>query len=328
MWSAVLLTAVAIAPTPAAAKSPPSSSPAVVPRQPVSLAVGPDGDLYLADAGREQILRRLPNGRFVVVAGTGVAPGSLAIAANGTVYFAQEGRSKSTVVRAAEPNGTISTVVGNDPNCAAVPPSSHSIPAQSADLSGASLTIGSGGALELSTTVCPNVLHLGGFLRLTSSGELVRTHADSIPHTSGYCSGGVAGHGFIAFGCASGAGRGPRLMIVRSNGSIESYPDSGSQPNDMAASDGTVVAIHNGAVVRIGAHGLETIATQPRLARLASGTALRMGDNGIAIDRHGNVYVNQDFLVRGRGCVDVIAEIDPGKNLRTLWHSAPSRSCY
>lgn len=328
MSCAVLLSAVAIAVAPAAAASRPATRPTVTPKQPVSLAVGPHGDLYVADAAREQILRRLPSGRFVVVARTGVAPGSLAIAPNGTVYFAQEGRTKGTVVRAVEPNGEISTVVGGDPNCAAVPAGALSIPAQSALLSGASLTIGSGGRLELSTTVCPNVLRLGGFLRLTASGKLVPTPADSIPHASGYCGGGVAGRGFIAFGCDSGAGRGPRLMIVRANGSIENYPDAGSQPNDMSASSGTVVAIHNGAVVRIHAHGLETIATLRRLAELVSGNALRMGDNGIAIDRRGNVYVNQDFLVAHRGCTDVIVEIDPNGHMRMLWRSPATRSCY
>ena len=330
--------------------SPPAAGSTVVPKQPIALAVGPNGELYVADAGREQILRRLPNGRFVVAAGTGIPgytgdggratraelnePDSLTVAANGAVYFVQAGRTKTnsglmnSVVREVEPNGMISTVVGQDPNCAVVPASSLSVPASSAELSGASLTIGSSGSLDLATTVCPNVLHLGGFLRLTSSGELVQTPADSIPETSGYCSGGIAGPGFVAFGCVSGAGRGPRLMILRSNGSIENYPDIGSQPNDMSASNGVVVAIHNGAVVRVGANGLETIATPRQLAKLVSGAALHMGDNGIAIDRHGNVYVDQDLPVVHRGCADVIVEIDPNRHMRTLWHSTLTRSCY
>ncbi len=43
----------------------------VTPRTPASLAVGPNGDLYVLDAGRDQILRRTRDGRFQVVAGTG-----------------------------------------------------------------------------------------------------------------------------------------------------------------------------------------------------------------------------------------------------------------
>ena len=334
---------------PDSSSSPPATGSAVVPKQPIALAVGPSGELYVADAGREQILRRLPNGRFVVAAGTGVpgytgdggratqaeldGPASLAVAANGAVYFVQAGRTMvssglNSIVREVKPNGTITTIIGQAPNCAAVPASARSVPAGSAELSGAVLTIVSGGGLNLSTTVCPNVLHLGSFLRLTQSGELVQTPAGSVPDTSGYCGPEIAGPGFIAFGCISGARRGPRLMIVRANGSTRNYPDTGSQPDDMAASNGTVVAIHNGAVVRIRANSLHAIATQRQLTKLVSGRALHMGDNGIAIDRYGRVYVNQDYLVAHRGCTDVITEIAPNRHMRTLWQSALTRSCY
>jgi hypothetical protein len=41
--------------------------------------------------------------------------------------------------------------------------------------------------LDISTTVCPNILNnLGGFLQLTSSGELVQTPVGSVPGTSGF----------------------------------------------------------------------------------------------------------------------------------------------
>lgn len=330
--------------------SPPARSPTVAPKRPVALAVGPDGALYLADAERQQILRRLPDGRFVVVAGTAVAgytgdggratqaelesPGSLAVAPDGAVFFVQTGRTttssglKTVVVREVGPNGTISTVVGRHPSCAALPASSRSVPAQTAELSGAWLTIGSNRGLDLSTTVCPNLRRLGSFLRLTAAGKLVETPADSTPDTSGHCGRELAGPGFTVFGCASGARRGARLMVVRSNGTNRNYPETVSQPNDMTAANGTVVAIHNGAVVRIGADGLTTIATQRELAGLVSGTALRMGDNGLAVDGRQDVYVNQDFLVAGRGCSDAVVEIGPNRHLRTIWRSPVTRSCY
>ena len=326
-----------------------ANSSTVVPEQPVSLAVGRNGELYASDVGREQILRRLPNGRFVVVAGTGIAgytgdggratqaevdaPGSLAIASSGALYFVQAGRTKTSlgltnsVVREVAPNGKIATVIGQDANCAVTPSNSISAPAKSAEFSGAWLTIGNGGLLDVSTTVCPNILHLGSFLQLTPSRELlVGTPLDAISNTSGYCTGAIAGRGFIAFGCSSGAGRGPRLMVVRSNGSTENYPDMGSQPNDISASNGTVVAIHNGAVVRVGVNGLETIATHRQLANLVSGA--HVGDGGIAIDRRGNVYVNQDFVFGRRGCADIIVEIGSNGHMRTLWHSTLTRLCY
>jgi hypothetical protein len=339
-------------PSPSSLASTLANSATVVPKQPVSLAVGPNGDLYVADIGRNQILRRLPDGRFVVVAGTGIAgytgdggratqaeidlPGSLAIAPNGALFFVQPGRTKTSglpmnsVVREVTPNGKITTVIGQDPNCAVLPENSIAVPASSAEFSAAWLTIGSGGLLDVSTTVCPNVLHLGGFLQLTSSGELVRTSADSIPiseKTSGYCGAGVPGPGFIAFGCSSGARRGPRLMVARTNGTTENFPDLGSQANDMSASNGTVVAIHNGAIVRVGVNGLATIATERQLTSLVPG-GLGWPGVGIAIDREGTVYVDRDFIVARPGCADVIFEIERSGRIRKLWRSARTNSCY
>ena len=326
----------------------PNTLATVAPKQPGDLAVGPNGELYIADIGRQQILRRLPNGHFEVVAGTGIAgdsgdggratqaeldnPGSLAIARNGTLYFVQSGRTKvsggilNSVVREIAPNGVITTIIGQDPNCGVVPSNSISVPAKSAEFNGAWLSIGSNDQLDIAATVCPNILHLGSFLQLTSSGKLVQTPADSIPKTSD-CGNEVAGPGFIVFGCLSGFGRGPRLMVVRSNGSIANYPDTVSQPNLMATSNGTVAAIHNRAVVRVGVNRLETIATPRQIIDLVPGAIGVMGDNGIAIDRHGIVYANQDFLVAHRGCTDVIFKIDPSGRIRTLWRSVFTRLC-
>ena len=44
-------------------------------QHPYGLTVAPNGTLYIVDAGRDQVLRRLPNGRFKVVAGNGRAGG-------------------------------------------------------------------------------------------------------------------------------------------------------------------------------------------------------------------------------------------------------------
>jgi len=117
-------------------------------------------------------------------------------------------------------------------------------------------------------------------------------------------------------------------MVVRSNGSTQNYPDTVSQPNDMSASNGTVVAIHNGAVVRVGANGLKTIATQRQLANLVPAATGGWPGVGIAINRHGTIYVNQDFLFGRRGCADIIVEIEPNGHMRALWHSALTRLCY
>ena len=99
----------------------------VTPKTPASLTVAPNGDLYVVDPGRDQILRRLQDGKFQVVAGTGSQGFSgdggsaikaklrlgyysgLAIAGNGTVYLSDSGNDR---IRAVTRSGIIKTVAG------------------------------------------------------------------------------------------------------------------------------------------------------------------------------------------------------------------------
>ena len=47
------------------------SGPFVSPKAPYALAIASNGDLLVVDSGRDQILRRLPSGKFQVIAGDG-----------------------------------------------------------------------------------------------------------------------------------------------------------------------------------------------------------------------------------------------------------------
>ncbi|MDE3030910.1 MAG: hypothetical protein KGI65_04730 [Acidobacteriota bacterium] len=96
-------------------------------KTPGALAFSPKGTLYVVDAGRDQILRRLPDGQFKAVAGDGRRGfsgdgrpaidaeisvrhwGGLAVASNGTIYFTDEGNGR---VREILPSGVIETVAG------------------------------------------------------------------------------------------------------------------------------------------------------------------------------------------------------------------------
>jgi hypothetical protein len=97
-------------------------------KQPMSLAVSRAGVLYIVDPARDQILRRLRDGRFAVVAGNGHVGFSgdggpatkaalrlsdnsdVAVGASGTIYFADTGNDR---VRAVLPDGRIETVAGD-----------------------------------------------------------------------------------------------------------------------------------------------------------------------------------------------------------------------
>ena len=123
----------------------------VSPKTPGAMAVGPSGALYVVDGGRDQILRRLSDGRFRVVAGNGKSGFSgdggqavdaeihgasgIAVAKNGTVYCADEGNGR---VREILPDGIIQTVAGGG----TVPLGSKPVPALSASFGGPSSLFG------------------------------------------------------------------------------------------------------------------------------------------------------------------------------------------
>jgi hypothetical protein len=148
--------------------------PGLSPKTPTALATGPNGDLYVNDVGRDQILRRLQNGKFQVVAGTGErdfsgdggpAPlatldlggsGGLTVERNGTVYFSDNDR-----VREVLPDSTIETIAGGG----TTPLGGNTVVALDASLGQVGgLALGPEGDLYLALP--------GGVYRLTSTGML------------------------------------------------------------------------------------------------------------------------------------------------------------
>jgi hypothetical protein len=92
-------------------------------RQPSAVTVAGSGDVLIADAGRHQVLRRSPDGRVTVIAGTGAAgfsgdhgpavdamlnaPRAIAAGPEGTIYV---GDTSNDRVRAIDRDGVISTI--------------------------------------------------------------------------------------------------------------------------------------------------------------------------------------------------------------------------
>jgi hypothetical protein len=137
------------------------------------LAVGPGGVLYVTDVNREQVLARLADGRFRVVAGNGKKGVSgdggpavdaefldiedMAVGPDGSLYLVDGHR-----VRAVRPNGVISTVAGipgmNARFCCVgtdlPPPIANGAPARSVSidqLNSAAIALSEQGVLYIST---------------------------------------------------------------------------------------------------------------------------------------------------------------------------------
>ena len=138
------------------------------------LAVAPSGALYVADVRREQVLVRLPDGRFRIVAGNGKKGVSgdggpaidaefldivdMAVGPDGSLYVVDGDR-----LRIVSPNGVISTVAGTPgsptppPCCGGItppPPISNGTPARSVSigqLDSAAIALSKQGELYIST---------------------------------------------------------------------------------------------------------------------------------------------------------------------------------
>ena len=145
----------------------------VVPKAPDSLAIGLNGNLFIADDGRDQVLERLPNGKFVVVAGNGKRgfsgdggpalnaelnyPRGIAFGSDGDLYIVDEANNR---VRRVAPDGGITTVVGAAGRWKA--PVANDTPAlQARLLSPEDVTFGTGGELYIADTGDNEVLRLG-----------------------------------------------------------------------------------------------------------------------------------------------------------------------
>ncbi len=311
---------------------------AFVPLRPTALAVGPNGNLYIADQTRNQILERLPDGRFTVVAGTGKPgfagdegpavnakiddPGGMAFGSDGSLYFADQGNER---VRAISPTGTITTIVGDGEPSKVSGFVSDGTPALDASLTPNDVTIAPGGSLYIATGE--------QVLRLDTNGNLVTVVGADMTHEGVNGVGGPAVDGSadgvdgMAFDPAGdlylfGFNTKAVLLVTPSGELTEPPGDQNIYPRGngglVTTPNGSVVAMSELSVVRLSPTGDQTIFSFfPGTFHGISG----FSPNGIAVGPAGTIYVDTYY---GNGYADrsAIASISPdGSASQILWES-------
>lgn len=312
---------------------PPVLGSGVQPVRPTALVVGLDGGLYVSDPALNEILERLHDGRFVVVAGTGSAgfsgdggpatraalndPTGMALAPDGTLYFADSGNRR---VRAIGVDGVIRTVAGGGSSGR----SGYvrgATPALSAAISPSDVTFGPGGRLYIATGE--------QVLRLETDGTLTPV-AGAPPSLSAglYGLGGPAldgsadGANGIAFDSAGDlyiAGSNTKsLLVVRPDGILSLVGSLYPRGNGglVTSPNGDVLAMDELSVDAVTPSGPQRIVSFDR--GVFQGIRA-FSPNGIAVGADGTIYADS-FKGNGYAEHSAIAAISPtGSSASLLW---------
>ncbi len=303
-------------------------------QQPGSLAVGPAGQVYVADDGRNQILQLLPGGRFRIVAGNGRAgysgnggpavdaslndPGGMTVARSGTLYFADTGNNR---IRSVTPNGRILTIAGAGRPGGWVP---SGTPARNARLeSPADVTIGPDRALYIADTGANEILKLAAGRLVLVAGT--RSHFGGIwgigRRAINASPDSPEGLAFDRSGDLFIAGFATKTLLMITPSGIMKLPDGadGFYPRGcgslVTAPDGSVLAMNTQLVERITSHGAQILYNLPVHPRIAlSGFAA----NGIAVAPDGTIYLDT-WQGNGFATETALIDIRPDGKAQIIW---------
>jgi hypothetical protein len=328
------------APTPTKAL-PGSLGGGIHPIQPGPLAVGPNGTLYVADEGREQILASplgrdgLPSGRFQVIAGDGRAgfsgdggpandaeisgPRGMAVSSDGTIYFADRGNNR---IRAVLPNGTITTVAGNGQMPTQYPesgaPPVTGVPAtQVAIGQPTSVTIGPGGALYLATENWVLKIGTGGLLSAVDDGAMFDAADPGVMYQEECYPAAIAfdaSAGNLYINCSS-----PWVMLVQApDGSLRYL--GANRPHDAWAN---IAAAPGGGVFAADGESVVSYGTGPNIDRPSYGFQLYQLPGGGHFWPQGVAAAEASFYTdadgtSGIGPPAIVAGAPPGP-VTVLW---------
>lgn len=317
----------------------PAASAGAAPVRPTALAAAGSGGLYIADPVRNQILERLADGRFVVVAGTGRAgfsgdggpaaaaslddPSGMAVGPDGSLYFADQANHRVRVVSA---DGLIRTGAGGGPSGASGFVTAGT-PATRAAFDPSDVTFGPSGRLYIATG--DQVLRMEADATLTpvvgAPGPYQGLHGVGGPAVEASAD-GANGIAFDSAGDLYLSGFNTKaLLMVRPDGILTDplggrgfYPrgDGGLVPDG----HGGVVAMDTQAVLALSPTGARTVLS----FQDAAFHGIRgFSPNGIAAGRDGTVYVDTFY---GNGYADrsaIAAIAGDGKSSHLLWEPSP-----
>ena len=335
----------------------PSSSVATVTlKHPASLAVSSTGVLYIVDPARDQILRRLHDGHFAVVAGSGrqgfsgdggrathaalrlTGSSSVAVGANGTVYFTDSGNNR---VRAVLPDGRIQTVAGDArhygiPRNGNAPYLTGSRPALRTDLvDPTGLAFGPGGKLYVAAQDVVALSDSGTLSYFAGSTHVAYSSESQL--IDGYPTGITfdrAGDMFVSnFPSLLERTASGRVLFLgdgfRSGdgglGILASSPE-GDVYEGLGDADGLVNRllrprpVPNGDVMST--HGIQAMVALHSLDRVLGkrGSIQNgFGPTGLAISANGTIYTDTDSAYFSS--VSALVEISPTGHVRSLWAS-------
>lgn len=307
----------------------------VVPQRPASLAIGPNGNLYVADGSRDQVLERMPNGTFEPVAGNGTAgfsgdggpatraqlddPSGITFGPDGSLYIAD---SRNGRVRAVSPSGIITTIAGNGGRAGWVADGTPALDAALVDPT----------AIAFGPDRLMYVSDGNEVLRLEPKGTFVRVLGNDTQYQGLDGIGGPAvdasadGATGLAFDSAKnlyvfGFNTKTILMVdphgvVRSLGSLYPRGPSGL----VTAPDGSVIAMDELGVVRLSPSGIRTLLRFPTTDKITYLGITGFSPDGIAVGPNGSIYLDTFY---GNGYADksaiiVVAGYGSGKP-SSLW---------
>lgn len=299
----------------------------VQPKQPGALAIAPNGALYIADGGRNQILARTLSGHFRVVAGNGRVgfsgdggpavdaeldgPQGIAVSPDGTVYFADANR-----IREVTPNGMISTIAGNGQPTDSLAPPSTSAPATQVGIGNtAAVALGPDGTVYF--TGFNQVLQLStdGTLAVVADAATFTDFDPALPPDNQCDPISLAfdGSGDLYIGCSD-----PFVLLERTPDGSLHYLGT-LRPHDAV---GAMAGVPGGGILALGGASIASYGSAaPRpendfLSYRLPGNA-DFWPQGIAVSADGTVYLSQDGLAAIGP--PAIVEQSSGGNVSVLW---------